>query len=478
MRKQPSTPDPEAGGDQPACGGQYGGIRCSGDDQDNDGCSNNGESSEVQHAGVCAWRRVFVEVIECHAHIVGLSINGSNVGLQRFPTFEWDRRMPRPLRFPNLPDGPHRELVLFLHTLHQQAGKPATRVIAAGIVAASRGEVQCSHTTIHALLTGSKLPTNGDLLFELVKFLNDRNRHRRADEEALLDELDTLWRPATRRYMLELPTTVSVPVDSGIGGGSRSRVAQELAKAPLAHGSAVFPNPANSRAILLACDSFTADPDLPSLPAAGPSMFDLAGLLEVGGVFGRTEPLLNPTTNQLLAAIQDAADQTTDTLLLYYCGHGVLSRTGELHLATPDTSVRFPHSGAAYSVVRDLLSGSPSIRATVILDCCFSGRAAEAMGPLDGMTDIPSTYVLSATSRNSAALAPAGARYTAFTSAIIDTLRDGAPPDQPVVTVHDLYRGTRRLLEQRDAPRPSNRWTGPSEIPIIRNPNYIEGLPS
>ena len=53
--------------------------------------------------------------------------------------------------------------------------------------------------TIHSLLAGRELPTKGDLLFEVVKFLHHRNRHQRKTEDAVLDELDALWGPATRR---------------------------------------------------------------------------------------------------------------------------------------------------------------------------------------------------------------------------------------------------------------------------------------
>jgi hypothetical protein len=75
--------------------------------------------------------------------------------------------------------------------------------------------------------------------------------------------------------------------------------------------------------------------------------------------------------------LRTAADDAEDMLLVYYAGHGLLSRRRhELHLALTDTPANEPgFGGIPFDVVRDTCIDSPAACKVVILDCCFSGRA-------------------------------------------------------------------------------------------------------
>ncbi|MEU8632621.1 caspase family protein [Amycolatopsis sp. NPDC048633] len=371
---------------------------------------------------------------------------------------------------------------------------------------ATNGEVRCSHTTIHALLAGRKLPTNGDLLFELVKFLNNRNRHRRVDEDALLDELDQLWRPATRAHLLDLPT----PPGTGMtqlppGNRPSSSDLVNSAKPPTGtadHGavnyaaerrtyregsasvsgpqlrsrSPVLPDLRTSQVVLAGVSRYydTYLPDLPVVTAGTDELHRL--LAEPGGVFlnENITTLHNPSTLQLFESVQRASERASDTLLVYFSGHGLVSQKGELLLATPETKADRTFTAAPYETVRDLISNSRAHRSVVILDSCFSGRALEAMGPLDGLTAIPATYVITSTSSNRAAFAPADSSYTQFTGSLIEVLREGIPGLGELLTVDDIYQQLFRRASEQEFPLPQRRMSNANGIglALARNLAY------
>jgi hypothetical protein len=64
----------------------------------------------------------------------------------------------------------------------------------------------------------------------------------------------------------------------------------------------------------------------------------------------------------------------------------------------------------------------------VVLDCCFSGKAAGVLGALEG-------YVLTSAAREELALAPSGARHTAFTGELIGLLTRGDLDGPPLLTL-------------------------------------------
>ncbi|MFC4784210.1 ATP-binding protein [Nocardioides sp. MAHUQ-72] len=93
---------------------------------------------------------------------------------------------------PDLPPGPHRDLVDALHDLHHRAGWPSLRALAR--------EVGCSPTTVSAVFTSPRLPTWGVL--ELVV-------------EAMGGEVGgfhALWLAATTPDAAAVPAATSVPI--------------------------------------------------------------------------------------------------------------------------------------------------------------------------------------------------------------------------------------------------------------------------
>jgi tetratricopeptide (TPR) repeat protein len=89
-----------------------------------------------------------------------------------------------------VPDGPHRELLVRLHDLYSQAGKPATRVISKRIDDEKLESV--SYETISALLRGDKVPGWARLQSIIVALC--RTSVHKVDVSEELVRFNVLWR--------------------------------------------------------------------------------------------------------------------------------------------------------------------------------------------------------------------------------------------------------------------------------------------
>jgi len=73
---------------------------------------------------------------------------------------------------------------------------------------------------------------------------------------------------------------------------------------------------------------------------------------------------------------RDESVQTTDTLLFYFSGHGVLDGFGGRYFATSNIDSKFPEeNGIRFDLLTEQMDRSHSRKTIAILDCCFSGDA-------------------------------------------------------------------------------------------------------
>lgn len=238
-----------------------------------------------------------------------------------------------------------------------------------------------------------------------------------------------------------------------------------------------FPDPARSRAVLIGASHFTtAGPDLPDIPAVQANLTALRQVLTSPDT-GVLRPefcrvLADPTSaDEVGTALSEAAASATDLLLVYYAGHGLVDDRGRLHLALAHTH---PHrarwTALPLDLLREEIAHSAAATRVLVLDCCFSGRAIEAMtddqGVIGGQLDVAGTYTLTSTTANAPAHAPAGDRYTAFTGALLRAL-DNADP----LTLDQIYVVVDRDLAARNLPRPQRRVVNTAgDLALSRGP--------
>jgi Caspase domain len=353
----------------------------------------------------------------------------------------------------------------------------------------------------------------------------------RTDSEEWLDKLDSLWSQAEQDDILDIgidgfdgegdegPAPARRPKvrgpQPGNGAGASSDPAAEAAEVRgvggLAYGVTggdirIHPNPpgtpgrgeysgsppqaalpdlATSRAVLLGTGRYQHLPDLPGVSLA------LSGLAEA---FTSTDPevgvhrptfaadsltvLADEAQPTALAAVDSAASNARDTLLIYFAGHGLVSRHGELLLAAPATREDAEYTAIRYHEIRELIVRSPAHRKLMIIDCCYSGRALTVMGTVSSLAEAPSTYVLTSTSPYRASLT-SDTGMPSFTGMLIEILTRGTPIGPELLTVSDIYEHIRTAARREGLPIPRYRGLdSPAQRPLALTTNraFFENL--
>lgn len=231
-----------------------------------------------------------------------------------------------------------------------------------------------------------------------------------------------------------------------------------------------LPDYADSKAILVGVSSYL-DPGFTMLPAAANSLLSMQALLAdatlCGWPPGSIEMRHNPAnTGHFAHQLWRVAEQARGVLLLYFVGHGTISRRGRLCLTLTDTDAAGAEfTGLEYAKVRDILLDSPAQTKVVILDCCYSGRAIEALaGQEDYFADNTETrgvYTLTAADRIAHVVPLEQQRdaCTSFTTEFVDLVRTGIPRGPRLLSLNLLYWHLAHRLLMRNLPRPNQRGT-------------------
>ncbi|MFF9644176.1 caspase family protein [Kitasatospora aureofaciens] len=222
--------------------------------------------------------------------------------------------------------------------------------------------------------------------------------------------------------------------------------------------------PGGTRVVLIGADEYRNFPDLPAVHNNIGRLAELFRSPHIGGLpAGHCVTVRNPAdVKEVLDTVHRAASEATDTLVVYFAGHGMRSPDGSLYLALGHSEQgRKLYESVAFNYLRTEVLESVASRKVVILDCCYSGAALEGnMGALDEFADqtaIEGTYVMTASAATQAARAPVGAHLTAFTGELVNAITDGVPEAPDPLDMNSLYRYIRRRLESQGMPVPQQR---------------------
>lgn len=236
-----------------------------------------------------------------------------------------------------------------------------------------------------------------------------------------------------------------------------------------------------ARALIIGTGTHVPGSVLPDVPAAAATVRALAQELvaRCGLAPEHVRTVVDPENPVVLGEELTAAAESADSVLLvYYVGHGLVGDDNELYLATRVTdhlTRGLAYKGLRYATLRETLAGSQARSVVLVLDCCFSGRAApvggagrafEASYPGGG-------FVLASAAPEELALAPVGAPYTAFSGELLRLLSEGDPTEPPQLTLDDLHRALSRTLRDRGFPAPRRQSDGRAgELVLAPNPAY------
>ncbi|MDX3215446.1 caspase family protein [Streptomyces sp. ME02-6991-2B] len=234
-----------------------------------------------------------------------------------------------------------------------------------------------------------------------------------------------------------------------------------------------------ARAVLVGTGRHVSGSELPGLPSVDTTLDDLQRALR--DVCGMPDDAIHRVPADagppdVVAAVEQAVADASGVVLFYYVGHGLLGPGDELYLATygTESADRVSHA-VPYRTVKDLLSEA-SGDGVVILDCCFSGRAAV---PVSGRSREPfasarpgGSVLLSSASHFALSFAPEGERRTLFSGRLLQLLERGDPAGSQWLTVDQVYALLDREFEGSPV-RPHRQSEGRlGELVIARNRGY------
>jgi hypothetical protein len=176
-------------------------------------------------------------------------------------------------------------------------------------------------------------------------------------------------------------------------------------------------------------------------------------------------------------------------LILYYSGHGGFTTRREYFLALRST--RREYEGATSLRMSDLASAirqsARGLRRFLILDCCFSAASfmefqspplsAARVQTIDALPREGTTLLCSSNART-VSVAPQGAKYTMFSGALIEVLREGAATMGEALSMEQVGALVNEIIRERYADEavrpevlsPDQSVEDIARIPIFPNP--------
>ncbi|MFI0976160.1 protein kinase [Streptomyces sp. NPDC021093] len=245
-----------------------------------------------------------------------------------------------------------------------------------------------------------------------------------------------------------------------------------------------LPCPESSRVVLIGA----ADYDhLPPLPAVRNNLAALAGFFT--SATGWDLPPEHCTVvadpaqpSEFIDPVRQAAAEATDTLLVYYSGHGHLDDELQYSVSVTGSRQGEPWTCLQYSHLRSVLAQTRAERRVVILDACFSGQAhglmADAADVVRAQVATAGAVVISASRHDRPALAPVGEIHTAFTGELLQVLTHGIAEGPSEITVDTAYTHIKASLVAQGRPTPERTGTDTSgALVIARNPGFRSHSP-
>ncbi|WP_407561736.1 effector-associated constant component EACC1 [Streptomyces sp. 184] len=243
-----------------------------------------------------------------------------------------------------------------------------------------------------------------------------------------------------------------------------------------------LPLPHLSYAVLIGVADHAPGSGLRPLPAVDRGCLELRDVLSDSRIWGlptnRCQIIRPQDREQLLEPVAHAARQASDCLVVYWAGHG-LTHDGALHLALPGSrEADIPGTAVPFTDLLRQLGAAPDppSRTIVILDCCQGSVAFDAVRREVEAAELRDIYVLAASPPSGDAVGTTGTGLTAFTRALVETVRAGVGDRRDFLTPNDITAELRRIVPGQGGPVPHT--LDPHTVgsrPFVRNPGARPG---
>ena len=223
------------------------------------------------------------------------------------------------------------------------------------------------------------------------------------------------------------------------------------------------PDPRQSSCVLIGVSDYGK---LRELPAVRENLAQLSEVFADPETWGipaeRLHTIAYPqSADAIRDAISAAAKDAPDTLLVYFAGHGLYDKKDGLLLALPEATGKDRSQTVPWQQLAEVIRNADSHRRIVWLDCCYAGLALpDKKDPPDllEVAEVEGTYLLAAAQKYEEAKCPDGEGCTAFTSELVNALRDGiapGPPTQEFLSLNSLHQQVRSALRKKHLPEPN-----------------------
>lgn len=241
--------------------------------------------------------------------------------------------------------------------------------------------------------------------------------------------------------------------------GNKNLVRRALAGAP---------DPQKSSCVLIGVSDYAK---LPRLRAVEQNILQLEEALTDPTIWGipadRVHTVGYPQPPAAIReAISAAAGEASDTLLVYYAGHGLYNKVDKLLLALPEATGNNKSGTIPWNELAELIRHANSSRRIVWLDCCYAGLALpdkETPPDLLGVAEVEGTYMLVAAQKHEEASAPDREKCTAFTGELLNVLRNGiapGPPAKEFLSLNEIHQEARDALVKNHRSQPDRHDPG------------------
>ena len=227
--------------------------------------------------------------------------------------------------------------------------------------------------------------------------------------------------------------------------------------------------PEETRVVLIGCSNFLEDTTLMPIKPIEANLSELKTIFSDNNIFnGIPEENITIVQNEkdyeIVTKVEEYSQLATDTLIVYYAGHGEREKGKVLYLTATNTRKdRLNSTAIEFERLNKIIQASKAPKKFIILDCCYSGLAAmnTEYKPLleEELEDIQGTYIITSSPSTLMSYFHEREPYTFFTSELIHVLRNGVDNNAPFIEIGEIYEKIKANAKRKNNPLPMQKNT-------------------
>ena len=187
----------------------------------------------------------------------------------------------------------------------------------------------------------------------------------------------------------------------------------------------------------------------------------------------------NKTNTQIEEILlQQSRIPNTETLIIYFAGHGHRTDVKKLYLVASNSKRIDDYllGGIDFDFISNVILRNASAKQKIlILDACHSGIATQGADDIMEKMDVKGSYVLASSPGDEVSYFEKNSRNTYFTGVLLNALKEGIENSNEMIALDDLYEYSKDHLSEKNFPHPiyKNELNIPAaNFFIARNPSF------